>query len=1090
MSTYGSRAHAPAAARAASHTDEPATQGSAPPASLPLAGIAALDSGLVVGPADDPAERHADELADSALARLRRSTPPAGQGGEARDGAPEAHQHGAGCGHLRRSATPVTLPGAAVGPTGGAIGGALAGRIDAVRGRGAGLEGGERTRMESAFGTSLGRVRVHRGGEAARLNDAMSAEAFTIGDDVFLGAAAASGGSAAEGVLAHEIAHVLSEPRGAGAVRRNVIRKLFGKRELSEDEKRAAAEKKAEEQRAKDEEKARKAAAKQSKKTEKTESKNLKASRKKGVAGREALTEAVYMPGVTGEDASADRMKHLGAQMREALEYEAGLFRFLMLPGGRRSGGAALSEDEAAEQAYHQTWFVKYRALESVRPPRETAAERLVIQVRRVRTEGAIRQVQLDDDTTADKATIKLRMLGKNVEIVYERMATLRDELLLKEPKLHPALAQDRAANVIRGSLEPKLADEMPPKDGALDVAAWAQATERVAARQRQAQRNRASIESSMLLFPEDKRQKKRQQLDAEATGKKATDPLATGGEVLKDIQKYGGPALQAVNAVGGGIAGQVGKPQDKKLREEQGIEKSSYGPVLPAKLDQGISQAVHDSRQAHDWKSKDQLKGPGAMPASDATKAKTGIGQVIGIFTSLLGAVQSAFSMATSIKSAWENKDAFEGLKATKAGAAGLDGLVGAAKQTANLAKLIDSGVSSGVAQVVPGLDIASAALSIVKATMDVTMTGIRQRETDVSMFGARARSTDKVDVTVYPLMKVSQVYTKQLENHCWVLGSAIGDLVLSIAQVASGGGYGIPLAIKSGKAVLDNLHSLGHYIADNVLAVMAKRAQKESEVLHLEGAAEDELKRHPKMAVDGIVVRAAQGDPVAIEFLSHYRIEGKRITADYVKQINPSSVRPGSDPDDGGGEGSMLLAKIRTAVLGSMSTDADPKTAYDEIMGHLETAKGIGSKVTGTVTSVRTTWTETGTLADKRNALAKDGKLGGNEKTDRGLGWRIRMFVSSAKREKLTHRTNAFEEMEPLPPGVICVIGDKQIGASAGDDALAALAASLTVAELEAELARKPRRNVPGGIALIRDMIKLKTGREAAAPAGVGAP
>uniref|UniRef100_UPI003B3A2B23 eCIS core domain-containing protein n=1 Tax=Pseudactinotalea sp. TaxID=1926260 RepID=UPI003B3A2B23 len=965
--------------------------------------------------------------------------------------------------------TPITLPGAVVGPAGGAIDARTSARIGALRGHGTGLAGVQRTRMESAFGAPLGRVRVHRGAEAARLNRSMSAEAFTIGDDIFLGGSAASG-PVAERVLAHEIAHVLSEPRGGGAVRRaNVFSKVFGKKELTDDEKREQAQEKAERQRIKDESKANKVAAKQSKRTERTEKRALAQSRKQGKAGRAALQASMYDPGPNGEDVSGQRAGALNAQFAEALEYELGLYRTLMLGRSRRSGQQPLTEAEAADQAYHETWHVRFPELTSVRPPRETAAERLVIQVRRIRTEGSIQQQQLADETRADTATIKLRMLGRNVEIAYERMATLRAELQEKQPQLHPALAQDQAAQVIRGSLDPKVADAMPPKDGTLDVAAWAQATERVEAKQRQAQRDRDSIETSLALLPPDQR-------STSQNKRKDDDPLAAADTVLTGMQTYGAPVLEGVSGLGGAIAGQVGRPQDKQLAKDAGLTKTSYGPVVPAKLDQGISQLVHDSRQADDLRSKGQLKPP-TMPQSDATKAKLGMGQVVGIFTSLLGAAQSALSMVKSTQAAWNNNDAYEGLKATKAGAAGLSGLVGAAKNSANVAKTIDGSVGSVVSKVVPGLDIASAVLSIVKATMDVAGTGMRQRETDLSMFAARARSTDRVDVTVYPLMKVSQVYTKQLENGCWTLGSAIGDLVLAIAQVASGGGYGIPLAVKSGKTVLDNLHALGHYIADNVLAVMAKRTQKESELLHLEGAAEDELKRHPKMAVDGIVVQAAQGDPVAIEFLSHYRIGGKRITAAYVQQINPASIRPGADPEQGGGQHSMLLAQIRSAVLGSMSTSADPKTTYDEIMGHLDTARGVVKTVGSTASSLSTSWKQTGSLAQQRNQLAKDARLGDNSKTDRGLVWRIRMYLSTEKRGKLTQRTQAYQDTEPLPRGVICVIGDNEIGQSAGDQALNQLVATVTVADLEAELARRPRRNPPEAIELIRDLLKGKT-------------
>ena len=389
-----------------------------------------------------------------------------------------------------------------------------------------------------------------------------------------------------------------------------------------------------------------------------------------------------------------------------------------------------------------------------------------------------------------------------------------------------------------------------------------------MAARKAQAGRDRHSIETSLALLPEDKRGAKKAELDANPPTGATTEPgaLEKGGAVMGDVQKYSGMAFGGINGIGGGIAGQVGKGQDKALRDSAGVTKTSYGPVVSSKLDLGITGAISSGKQAGDWKAKGLVNGPTTkLPTSDATKAKEGIGMVTGILGSLLTAVQSTMQMAQSIEAAWTNNDVYEGIKATKAGAAGLDGLVGAAKNSANLAKLIDSGVSSGVASVIPGLDIASSALGMVRGVMDVTSAGMRQRETDTSMFSARAASGDKVNVTVFPLMKVSQVYTKHLEQACWSLGTNILDFSLAVAQLATAGGYGIPAAIKASAAVVDKIHSVAHYIASKVLNVMAKRAEKDSAVLHLEGGAEDELRRHPKMAVDGIVLLAAQGDETA---------------------------------------------------------------------------------------------------------------------------------------------------------------------------------------------------------------------------------
>jgi hypothetical protein len=107
-----------------------------------------------------------------------------------------------------------------VGAAGGPLDDATSARIQAQLGSGSPLPGGVRARMEAAFGSSLGHVRVHEGAEAARLNAAVSAQAFTVGRDVFLGPGVLGPGTAdpaGEQVLAHELAHALTEP---AAIRR------------------------------------------------------------------------------------------------------------------------------------------------------------------------------------------------------------------------------------------------------------------------------------------------------------------------------------------------------------------------------------------------------------------------------------------------------------------------------------------------------------------------------------------------------------------------------------------------------------------------------------------------------------------------------------------------------------------------------------------------------------------------------------------------------------------------------------------------------------------------------------------------------
>ncbi|MBT0993553.1 DUF4157 domain-containing protein [Cellulomonas sp. DKR-3] len=168
----------------------------APPGTAPPLHPAAL-TGLTVGHVDDPAEAAAESRATSVLARLRRYS--GGPGGSA--GSRSASQP------------------AEVGRAGGAVAADRSSQITSMLGRGAPLAPDVRSRMEAGFGTSLDHVRVHDGPAAARHSDALGANAFTVGSDVFLGSGIDPGDPRGEHVLAHELAHVVAEPGGSHARR-------------------------------------------------------------------------------------------------------------------------------------------------------------------------------------------------------------------------------------------------------------------------------------------------------------------------------------------------------------------------------------------------------------------------------------------------------------------------------------------------------------------------------------------------------------------------------------------------------------------------------------------------------------------------------------------------------------------------------------------------------------------------------------------------------------------------------------------------------------------------------------------------------
>lgn len=171
------------------------------PAPMAQSAIGAMS----VGAADDPAEAAADRLADSALSRL----------------------HGKHAGHAHAGASaaaPSSTVQRSVVPGGGLEGGALddrtAAEISRRSGGGRPMDEPVRRRMEGAFGQSFSSVRLHDDTAAANLSSSIQAQAFTTGNDVFLGSGVNTETPGGERVLAHELAHVVQNGGGAAPVQR------------------------------------------------------------------------------------------------------------------------------------------------------------------------------------------------------------------------------------------------------------------------------------------------------------------------------------------------------------------------------------------------------------------------------------------------------------------------------------------------------------------------------------------------------------------------------------------------------------------------------------------------------------------------------------------------------------------------------------------------------------------------------------------------------------------------------------------------------------------------------------------------------
>lgn len=178
------------------------------PAHLPT-----VQAKLKVGSNNDPFEQEANSVASQVVSQLH--------GAEQISpslSAPPTFSN------LQRSTEPSEVPPQVAGnetePGASAAGGEvtpdMANRIQAARGGGQQLDAPVRSAMEQAFGADFGGVRIHQSQQSDTLNRSINARAFTTGQDVFFRQGEYRPGSTAgQGLLAHELTHVVQQSGGA-----------------------------------------------------------------------------------------------------------------------------------------------------------------------------------------------------------------------------------------------------------------------------------------------------------------------------------------------------------------------------------------------------------------------------------------------------------------------------------------------------------------------------------------------------------------------------------------------------------------------------------------------------------------------------------------------------------------------------------------------------------------------------------------------------------------------------------------------------------------------------------------------------------
>lgn len=164
---------------------------------------------LMVGAADDGAEREADRVARTVVASLRRGGADDPAGSDDIVARPSTR--------IRRAST--------IGAAGGEVDQDFESRVRSARGGGAALPTEVGHQMQGAFGADFSGVRLHTDSQSHALNSRIQARAFTTGSEIFLGGTAPSLATAAgKELLAHELTHLVQQDAHA---QRSIIRRDY-----------------------------------------------------------------------------------------------------------------------------------------------------------------------------------------------------------------------------------------------------------------------------------------------------------------------------------------------------------------------------------------------------------------------------------------------------------------------------------------------------------------------------------------------------------------------------------------------------------------------------------------------------------------------------------------------------------------------------------------------------------------------------------------------------------------------------------------------------------------------------------------------
>lgn len=283
-----------------------------------------------------------------------------------------------------------------------------------------------------------------------------------------------------------------------------------------------------------------------------------------------------------------------------------------------------------------------------------------------------------------------------------------------------------------------------------------------------------------------------------------------------------------------------------------------------------------------------------------------TGLGQIIDFVSELLNFA----SIIADIKRGTADKGAK--LKATQSAVSATNKAAGVTRTTLMAAR---DGVQhfGGLGTVIteagsalPIVGLVTSVLSVIDAALELypvadrLTTGLQSVDEAVLAGKAPlAASMDRVNSRNAQLVEKS---TFDIAKNSTMVG-------LHIAEIASAGGFGIPMAAKATVTLTGLAHSLGHKIYDTVSESRAATAKKDFGVKHKEGASRDLVKHDIGTSVDILIVAAQKHNlEYAKTILMGYGVTASEIT-------------------------SMRMGELREKVLDGLDATGDPKTVTEKI-------------------------------------------------------------------------------------------------------------------------------------------------------------